>query len=387
MITSEIRKLFKPLRQGNVYLDSAATSLKPDSVINKIAEYYNEYPGSVHRGNYSWSDKATNEYEDVREKIISWCNASNYKVIYTSGATMSANIIAYNIKNLNVNKIHIALNDHHANIVPHRLLQNDSIEKDFDNEGVITIEKLLEGVNANDLVQVSSVFNATGQIIDIIDLVKQAKEKQALVALDMSQWMAHKNLDANLTDADFYYWSAHKHYGPTGIGVLLVKENLFELLEPIFGGGSQVSRVTPSTTDFNDNETKLEPGTPNISGVIGMGASIDFLTKYKTKEEHIYNLLNTLEQGLKERKIPIIAPNLEKRGGLISFYIPGMHSYDVAVEMGLYGIFVRSGRLCAHPVVDALTPNGFIRASLGIYNNEVDIARFFDVIDSIISNG
>ncbi len=391
MIVSEIRDNFKAIKQGHVYLDSAATSLTPKSVLDKMYEYYTEYPGSVHRGNYSWVNEASEEYENVRNKVSDWCNASNYTVVFTPGATHSSNYIIHNASILNIDKFHVCLNDHHANLVPHRLKTlNSKIEqKDFKEDGTIDIETILNGVLDAHMVHVSGVFNATGQTLDVKELTAKAKEKGAYVALDMSQWVAHKKLDANDVNADFYYWSAHKHYGPTGTGVLLIKTDLLDKLEPLIGGGMQVLSVSEDNIIFNDDATKFEAGTPNVAGVIGMGASIDFMNDIGMDviEEHCEKLTNILVEGLNERKIPIISPDIEELGGLVSFTIPGMHSFDVGTEMGLYGVFIRSGKLCAHPVVDNLSTSGFLRASIGVQNNEVDVARFFDVLDSILTNG
>jgi len=391
MIISEIRDQFKALQQGNVYLDNAATSLTPKIVLDKMYEYYTEYPGSVHRGNYAWVDKAGAEYESVRDKISKWCNTSNYTVVYTPGATQSSNMIVYNCLNLGVKMFHTCLNDHHANIVPHRLNNTPVTQKQFDDKGLIDEETLLDGVLDAHMLHLSCVFNATGQILDIKNITAQAKDKGAYVAWDMSQWMSHSPLNANDVGADFYYWSAHKHYGPTGIGVLLIKNDLVERMMPLIGGGMQVLSVTENDIIFNDNATKFEAGTPNIAGVIGMGASIDFMTNIGMNNihNHIEHMTSKIYNGLIERKVPVICEDLpiEKRGGLVSFTIPGLHCFDVGTEMGLYGIFIRSGKLCAHPLVDKLSTSGFLRASPGITTNEVDIARFFDVLDSVLING
>lgn len=391
MIISEIREQFKALQQGHVYLDNAATSLTPAVVLDKMYEYYTQYPGSVHRGNYEWVNKASEEYEGVRDKVQQWCNASNYTVVFTAGATNSSNIIVHNAKQLGITMFHTCLNDHHANIVPHRLANTPVTAKQFDNKGLIKEEVVLEGVLDSHMLHLSGVFNATGQILDIKNIVAQAHNKGAMVALDMSQHMSHSTLDANDVDAEFYYWSAHKHYGPTGTGVLLIKNELVEKMVPLIGGGMQVLTVTENDIVFNDNATKFEAGTPNVAGVIGMGASIDFMNSIGMSNihSHVEKMTTLIYNGLKERKVPIVCEDVqgEHRGGLVSFTIPGLHCFDVGTEMGLYGIFIRSGKLCAHPIVDSLSTSGFLRASPGVNTNEVDIARFFDVLDSVLING
>ena len=391
MNLSEIREQFKALQQGHVYLDNAATSLTPKSVLDKMYEYYTEYPGSVHRGNYEWVSKASHEYESVRDTVSDWCNASNYTVVFTSGATQSSNVIVHNAKHLGIKMFHTCLNDHHANIVPHRLNNSNVIQKEFNANGLIDEETILEGVLDAHMLHLSGVFNATGQILDIKELTARAHSKGALVALDMSQHMSHSSLDANDVDAEFYYWSAHKHYGPTGTGVLLIKNELVERMMPLIGGGMQVESVTESKITFNNDATKFEAGTPNVAGVLGMGASIDFMNSMGMDNihSHVEAMTKVLLDGLTERKVPVVCEQLpmEQRGGLVSFTIPGLHSFDVGTEMGLYGIFLRSGKLCAHPVVDALSTSGFLRVSPGVNTNEVDIARFFDVLDSVLTNG
>ncbi len=391
MIISEIREQFKALQQGHVYLDNAATSLTPTVVLDKMTEYYTQYPGSVHRGNYQWVNQASEEYEGVRDKVSEWCNASNYTVVFTSGATASSNIIVHNARQLGIKMFHTCLNDHHANIVPHRLANTPVTVKQFDTAGLVDQENILDGVLEAHMLHLSGVFNATGQILDTKDIVTQAHNKGAMIALDMSQHMSHSSLDANDIDAEFYYWSAHKHYGPTGSGVLLIKNELVEQMVPHVGGGMQVLSVTEQDIMFNDNATKFEAGTPNVAGVIGMGASIDFMTNIGMDNihSHVEKMTKVLVDGLLERKVPIVGESLQsnQRGGLVSFTIPGLHCFDVGTEMGLYGIFIRSGKLCAHPVVDAMSSSGFLRASPGINTNEVDIARFFDVLDSVLING
>ena len=391
MIISEIREQFKALQQGHVYLDNAATSLTPNAVLDKMYEYYTQYPGSVHRGNYEWVNTASDKYEGVRDKIQQWCNASNYTVVFTSGATNSSNIVVHNAKQLGVTMFHTCLNDHHANIVPHRLANTPVTVKQFTPDGLVSEEDILDGVLDAHMLHLSGVFNATGQILDVKNIVAQAHDKGAMVALDMSQHMSHSSLDANGIDAEFYYWSAHKHYGPTGTGVLLIKNDLVERMVPLIGGGMQVLSVTENNIVFNNNATKFEAGTPNVAGVIGMGASIDFMNSIGMDNihKHIENMTTMIYNGLIERKVPVVCNELpaDKRGGLVSFTIPGLHCFDVGTEMGLYGIFIRSGKLCAHPIVDSLSTSGFLRASPGINTNEVDIARFFDVLDSVLTNG
>ena len=392
MMNSNIRNHFKAIKTGKVYLDSAATSLTPDTVVDKMAEYYNEYPSNVHRGNYAWGDVATEEYEGTRDKIKDWCNAHNYEVVFSSGATFSSNLIYYNLHNLGIKKSIVSLNDHHANIVPYRL-HNTSVEQiAIPDNGVFNEEELFKfGSLDAHMLHISGVFNATGQILDIEKITHRAKELGGLVALDMSQHMSHDRLDADKVNADFYYWSSHKHYGPTGTGILLIKKSIAEHMEPLIGGGAQVSNVTDSKTEFWEIPLKLEAGTPNIAGVIGTGASIDFMQKIGMDviHNHTQNLLGIIIKELRERKIPIICNELplEQRGGLVSFTIPGQHSYDVSVALGLRDIYVRSGKLCAHPVVNKLSDNGFIRVSVGVNNNEVDIARFLESLDQVLTYG
>lgn len=392
MINSNIRNHFKALKSGKVYLDTAATSLTPDKVVDEMAKYYNEYPSNVHRGNYAWGDVATEKYEGVRDKVRDWCNAHNYEVVFTSGATFSSNLIYYNLPNLGIKKSIISLNDHHANIVPYRLHNSNVEQIPVPDNGVFNDEELFKyGSLDAHILHISGVFNATGQILDIEKITHTAKELGGLVALDMSQHMSHDTLDADKVNADFYYWSSHKHYGPTGTGILLIKKSIAEHMEPLIGGGTQVSNVTDNKTEFWGIPLKLEAGTPNIAGVIGTGASIDFMQNIGMDviHNHTQNLLGKIIKELRERKIPIICNELplEQRGGLVSFTIPGQHSYDVSVALGLRDIYVRSGKLCAHPVVNKLSDNGFIRVSVGVNNNEVDVARFFDALDQVLING
>ena len=392
MINSNTRNHFKALKSGKVYLDTAATSLTPDCVVDKMAEYYNEYPSNVHRGNYAWGDVATAEYEGVRDKVREWCNAENYEVVFTSGATFSSNLIHQNLPNLGVHKSIISLNDHHANIVPYRLNKTDVVQIKIPDNGVFNEEELFKfGPLDAHILHISGVFNATGQILDIKNITQRAHELGGLVALDMSQHMSHDKLDADDIDAEFYYWSSHKHYGPTGTGILLIKKKVAEQMQPFIGGGAMVSNVTETKTEMWDAPLNLEPGTPNIAGVIGTGASIDFMQDIGMDviHDHTQNLLGMIIKELRERKIPIICDELplEQRGGLVSFTIPGQHSYDVSVALGLKDMYVRSGKLCAHPVVDKLSDTGFIRVSVGVNTNEVDVARFLGALDQVLTYG
>jgi cysteine desulfurase/selenocysteine lyase len=314
MMNSNIRNHFKALKTGKVYLDSAATSLTPDTVVDKMAEYYNEYPSNVHRGNYAWGDVATEEYEGTRDKIKDWCNAHNYEVVFSSGATFSSNLIYYNLSNLGIKKSIVSLNDHHANIVPYRLHNTDVEQIEIPDNGVFNDEELFKfGSLDAHMLHISGVFNATGQILDIEKITHKAKDLGALVALDMSQHMSHDSLDADKVNADFYYWSSHKHYGPTGTGILLIKKDIIKHIKPIIGGGAMVSNVTDTKTEMWDAPLQLEAGTPNIAGVIGTGASIDFMQDIGMNviHDHTQNLLGILIKELRERKIPLICDDLE----------------------------------------------------------------------------
>ena len=384
MINSNTRDQFKALKLHKVYLDTAATSLTPDVVVDKMAEYYNEYPSNVHRGNYAWGDTATAEYEGVRDKVKDWCNAHNYEVVFTSGATFSSNLIYNNLRNLGIKKSIVSLNDHHANIVPYRLHNSDVEQIPVPDNGVFNEEELFKfGSLDAHILHISGVFNATGQILDIEKITHRAKELGGLVALDMSQHMGHESLNADKVNADFYYWSSHKHYGPTGTGILLIKKSIAEHMEPLIGGGAQVSNVTDNKVEYWDVPLKLEAGTPNIAGVIGLGAAVDYWNTLDQEaiKFHEQELLEyAQEQLIKIEGLKIIG-KAENKASVVSFIIDGVHPFDIGTLMDKQGIAVRTGHHCAQPIMDFYKVPGTIRASFAFYNTKEEIDLFIKALN------
>ena len=373
-----------------IYLDNAASTQKPKAVINAIKDYYENDHSNVHRGVHTLSVRATEAYENARVKVTEFLNSpNNHQIIFTKGTTDSINLIATSITSLiNENdEILITAMEHHSNIVPWQELckRTGAVLKiiPINENGEILIDDYKDMVSAKTkLISVVHLSNTLGTINPIEDIIKIAKSHDVITVIDGAQAAGHLPIDVQKLDCDFYLFSGHKIFGPTGIGVLYGKEEILNRIDPYQYGGEMILKVTFEETTYNSLPHKFEAGTPNIAGAVGIGASIDFINSLDRDLCHEYEMslhdyaLNQLEQidGIR-----IIGKSSHK-SAIISFVIDGMHPHDIGTIINQKGIAVRTGHHCTMPLMDFYEIPGTVRASFSIYNNHSEIDKLIDAI-------
>ena len=373
-----------------IYLDNAASTQKPKAVINAIKDYYENDHSNVHRGVHTLSVRATEAYENARVKVTEFLNSpNNHQIIFTKGTTDSINLIATSITGLiNENdEILITAMEHHSNIVPWQELckRTGAVLKiiPINENGEILIDDYKDMVSAKTkLISVVHLSNTLGTINPIEDIIKIAKSHDVITVIDGAQAAGHLPIDVQQLDCDFYLFSGHKIFGPTGIGVLYGKEEILNRIDPYQYGGEMILKVTFEETTYNSLPHKFEAGTPNIAGAVGIGASIDFINSLDRDLCHEYEMslhdyaLNQLEQidGIR-----IIGKSSHK-SAIISFVIDGMHPHDIGTIINQKGIAVRTGHHCTMPLMDFYEIPGTVRASFSIYNNHSEIDKLIDAI-------
>ena len=377
-----------------VYLDNAASTQKPKAVINAIRDYYENDHSNVHRGVHTLSVRATEAYENAREKVSQFVNSPNKnQIIFTKGTTESINLIAGSLTNLieKNDEILITAMEHHSNIVPWQELckRTGAILKiiPINDDGEILIDKYTEMVtNKTKLVSVVHLSNTLGTINPIEEIIDSAKLNNAITVIDGAQSAGHLLVDVQELDCDFYLFSGHKVFGPTGIGVLYGKENILNQIDPYQFGGEMILKVTFDETTYNGLPHKFEAGTPNIAGAVGIGASIDFINSLDRELCHQYEMslhdyaLEKLEQF---DNIRIIGKS-SKKSAIISFVIDGIHPHDIGTIINQKGIAVRTGHHCTMPLMDFYGIPGTVRASFSIYNNHAEVDKLIDAINLAI---
>ena len=368
-----------------VYLDNGATSQKPQQVIDAVADYYKELNANVHRGVHTLSQLATDAFEEGRAKIQQHINAKeSYEVILTSGTTHSINIVANGFANMlkTGDEILISALEHHSNIVPWQMLCERTgatlkvIPMNLDGELIMAEFDSLLNSNTK-IVAVNHVSNALGTINPIRYIIAEAHKVGAAVLIDGAQSVAHIKPDMQELDCDFYTFSAHKICGPTGTGVLFGKEEWLNKLIPFQGGGEMIKEVTFEKTTYADLPYKFEAGTPNIAGVIGFGAAVDYLNQIgmdniAEQEEEILKYATAELLKIPELKIWGTA---KEKVSVISFNVGNLHPYDIGTILDNSGIAVRTGHHCAQPIMNFCNIPGTVRASFSFYNtkDEVDL--------------
>ena len=373
----------KPL----VYFDNGATSQKPKIVIDSIVEYYSSYNANIHRGVHTLSQEATNAYEQARQKIQKHINAQQaYEIIFTSGTTEGINLIASSMAPFLTkgDEILVLTTEHHSNIVPWQFLceRTGAVLRPIpiDKEGMIIMsefEKILS--NRTKIVSCQHVSNALGNIHPIEQIIEKAHSVGAAVLIDGAQAAPHFQIDVQALNVDFYVASAHKMYGPTGIGFLYAKEEWLHKLPPYQGGGEMIKSVCFQESTYAELPYKFEAGTPNICGGIAFGYAIDYIQNIGMHfiAQHEHKLLEyATKQILSIGDITIYgASDISKKAGVISFNINGVHPYDVGTILDKMGIAVRTGHHCAQPIMDFYHIPGTVRVSFALYNTfeEVDI--------------
>lgn len=369
-----------------VFLDSAASSQKPKMVIDAISNYYQTYNANVHRGVYQLSQQATDAFEASRKKIAQFINAAQeYEVIFTKGTTESINLVAHSFGQKFIKKgdrILVSEMEHHANIVPWQLLCERTgailevipLLKDGTLDLEVFDQKIGQGVKLLSIVHVS---NALGTVNPVKEMVQKAHSYGVPVLIDGAQSITHMEIDVQDLDADFFVFSGHKLFGPTGVGVLYGKEKWLNELPPYQGGGEMIKTVTFQKSTWADLPHRFEAGTPNIAGVVGMGMGIDYLKSLNAEflSRHESDLLQYAAANLKEIDGLKIFGEAPHKTGVISFLVANHHPYDVGVLLDQMGIAVRTGHHCAQPIMDYYGIPGTIRASISFYNTYSDIDR------------
>lgn len=378
-----------------IYFDSAATAQKPQTVIDAIANFYTDDYGTVHRAIYELSVNATLQYQQVREKIAVVLNAKQVEeIIFTRGTTESINMVAYSFGKAFVHpgdEILITEMEHHSNIVPWQLLCEDrkAVLKvvPMDDHGAVKMEELVKLLsNKTKLVAVAHVSNSLGTINPIKEIIALAHQAGAKVLVDGAQSAPHMAIDVQEMDADFYVFSGHKFYGPTGIGVLYGKASLLEAMPPYQGGGDMIEKVTFQKTTYNVLPMKFEAGTPMIAEVIGLGAAVDYVQNLGLKNIHRYEheLLMHATEGISHIPGLRIIGTAKEKSAIISFIVTGIHPLDIGTMLDLRGIAIRTGHHCAQPVMQHFNVPATARISFAFYNNKDEIDRFTDALRDVV---
>ena len=385
------REDFPFLFNNITYLDNGATTLKPLNVVKKIEEYYTEYTANAHRGDYKTSLKVDTEYELARNKVQKFLNAKSRKeIVFTSGTTESLNYIATGFFS-NIlepgDEILITKSEHASNVLPwFRLAKELNLKVNYiplDANYYVTIENVKKSITKDTkVISLAMVTNVIGDLRPIKEIAKIAHENDAFLVVDGAQSVPHMKTDVQDLDCDFLAFSGHKLCGPTGIGVLYGKEELLSNMEPInLGGGMNESFDNINEVYLKDLPTRLEAGTPNIAGAIGLGAAIDYLTNIGM--DNIYNHEHELRQYLINKLVDlkhIDIINLEADTGIIAFNVDGIFSQDVAVYLDKYNICVRAGNHCAKILKDAVGVRNTCRVSLYLYNTKDEIDRLVELL-------
>ncbi|MGV0937071.1 aminotransferase class V-fold PLP-dependent enzyme [Empedobacter falsenii] len=382
----------KPL----VYLDNGATSQKPKVVLDVLDEYYEKYNANVHRGIHTLSQEATDLMEESRRKIQKFINAKHdYEIIFTRGTTEGINLISNSLRNVLTadDEIIITEIEHHSNIVPWQLLCQRTGAKlkyiPLTAEGILDIEKLDDLLtDKTKLVCVNQVSNALGVVNPIKTIIEKAHAKGAWVLIDAAQSAPHTVIDVQAMDCDFLVFSGHKMYGPTGIGILYGKEDILNELPPFHGGGEMIKDVTMEVSTYACLPFKFEAGTPDIAGIIGLGAAVDFINSIGMQTIHDYEkeLVDYTIQRLSEfDEVEIYAKDAE-HSGAVSFNLKfdGVHSSDVGMILDKKGIAVRTGHHCAQPIMHHFNIPGTVRASFAVYNTKEEIDTFIEGLKTAI---
>jgi cysteine desulfurase/selenocysteine lyase len=393
----------RKVRGGNslIYLDSGATSQKPNSVIEAESNFYRTVNAAVHRGAHLLAEEASEAYESAREKVAAFIGAISNEVIFTKSATESLNIIAYSFGNpdsrINIkagDQIVVTEMEHHANLIPwQQLAKRTGAELRWLSvtaDGRIDLTNLDQVITKKTkIVAITHQSNVLGSILPVETIVKASHAVGALVVLDACQSAPHFALDVKKLDIDFLAFSGHKTLGPTGIGVLWGKFDLLEKLEPSLFGGSMVDSVTMESATWAATPRKFEAGVPNMAQAVGLSAAIDYLNQIGMHNiaQHEQDLTSYLLKGIISISgVKVIGPvDMKDRGGVVSFTVDGVHPHDVGQVLDQYGIAVRTGHHCAWPLMRKLNLVGTTRASLYLYNSKSDVDSLLESIEKVKS--
>ena len=387
------REDFPLLKEDIIYFDNSATSLKPKCIIDKITDYYTNYPANAHRGDYDLSYKVDQEYEETRNLVKEFINAEYLEeIIFTNGTTDSLNMIVdgffANLLEAN-DEVLLTTSEHASNILPwFRLVKKNNIEINYiplDSNYYLTIDNLKKVITPKTkVISIAGITNVIGDIRPIKEICKLAHENNIFVVLDAAQMAPHMKIDVKDLDVDFLAFSAHKMCGPTGVGILYGKKELLEHLEPtVLGGGMNESFDNPEEIYLKELPTRLEAGTRNIAGVIGLGEAIRYLNKIGMDNIHKYEL--SLRKYLVDKLLPlkhIDIINIESDSGIVTFNVSNIFSQDVAYYLNKYNICVRAGNHCAKILKSSVGVNNTVRISLYFYNTYEEIDDLVELLSN-----
>jgi len=380
-----------------VYLDNASTSQKPIQVIDAINDYYKNQNANIHRAVYALAEEATEAYENTRTKIAKFLNVQKREeIIFVRGTTEAINLVAYSWGRQNVNKDDIIVTteyEHHSNIVPWQLLTKEKGAKleyiGIDDNGELILDQLDSYLATGKvkLVTFSQMSNVLGTITNTDEIIKRCKKAGVKTLIDGAQSVPHMKVDLSKLGCDFFAFSAHKMLGPTGVGVLWVRKEVLETMQPFHGGGDMIREVHKYETTWNDLPYKFEAGTPNIADVIGFSAAIDYLNKIgmdNIRNHEIELTKYALDKMSKVKGITIYGPkDIAKRGGVISFNFHDVHPHDVATIIDKDGVAVRSGHHCAQVLMERLDVAATNRASFYVYNTKQEIDALIGSLNKV----
>lgn len=396
MTIDEIRNDFPILKQqinGKplIYFDNGATAQKPKQVIDSITDYYTNYNSNIHRGVHELSQRATEKYEEAREKVRGFINANLVEeIIFTSGTTDSINLVAQTFSEAFLNEgdeIIISEMEHHSNIVPWQMACERTGAKlkviPINQKGELIIEefeKLLS--DQTKIVAITHVSNTLGTINPVKDIMEKAHALNIPVLLDGAQSVPHMKIDVQDLDCEFYAFSGHKMFGPTGVGILYGKKEWLEKIPPYKGGGDMIKEVTFEKTTYNILPHKMEAGTPNIVGGIALGSAIDYMNKvgfdFIQKQEE--ELLSYATEKVQEIEGLKIIGTASKKAGVLSFVVEGTHPFDLGTILDQQGVAVRTGHHCTQPIMDFFSIPGTARASFAFYNTKEEVDFFVEAL-------
>lgn len=367
-----------------VYLDNAATTQKPQVVIDTLVNYYTTMNSNIHRGNHTLANRATEAHEGARETVARFLNAAHaHEIIFTRGTTEAINLVAYSFGDAFVgagDNVIVSQLEHHSNFVPwFELCQRKGAHFrviPFGENGELNLEAFKAFLDERTrIVSINHVSNSLGTVNDIDEIIRLAHDAGVPVLVDGAQGVQHLAHDVRAMDADFYAFSGHKIYGPTGIGVLYGKEKWLEKMPPFLYGGEMIDQVTCKNITYNVLPYKFEAGTPDISGPIGLAVALDYLSQFDAAEvlEHETSLLRYGLEQLSDIPGVTIYGNPRERSSILPFNVEGIQHFDMGVLLDTYGVAVRTGQHCTQPIMDALHVSGTVRASLALYNNREDM--------------
>jgi cysteine desulfurase/selenocysteine lyase len=395
----KIRDAFPNLKRtvGNkqlIYFDNGATTHKHVSVIKRVNDFYSNENANIHRGVHTLSQEATSAYENARIKIQKYINAQHeYEILFTKGTTDSINLVAFSFGEFikEGDEIIISALEHHSNIVPWQMLcerKNAKLKHIPINEKgefrLDEFDKLL--TEKTKLIAINHISNSLGTINDVEYIIEKGHGVGAKVLIDGAQSIQHMKVDVQALDCDFYAFSGHKLFGPTGVGILYGKEELLNAMPPYQGGGDMIKEVTLEKTTYNDLPHKFEAGTPNIAGGIALGTAFDFLSSLDMDAVHKHEteLLDYATAQLKAIDGVKIYGEAANKTSVISFLVEGTHPYDVGTLLDKMGIAVRTGHHCTQPVMDFFNIPGTIRASFALYNTKEEVDVFIKALERVI---